>query len=644
MTYRNSARLSRFALCVYAVAALSVAAPHISHADTPSTAALREMTQGNWTKARALVQGTHDPALAAMYEWLLYRENFTGLPFQRIDAFMRKHPHWPNRKEIQATAERNMPADYPPDALISWFQNHPPVTGAGLRRYLDALRAKGQMDHIRAVLLTSWPGAVIKQSEQAAIIQAYPDILTQDMKRRRLDYLLFNGDESNGRALAALMGNGYPLLADARIGLSRNEKNASALVSRVPSHLARDPGLLYERLRWRVREKQNDGAISLLDAQPAASQITNLEDWWKQRNILVRRKIEERDYKTAYRLAAAHDQMEGPEYADAEWISGWLALRFLNQPAKAYTHFTSMHDRVKTAISKARAAYWAGRAAAAMGQAENAQTWYKLAAQYPKVYYGQLAALQLPENMRAYTPQNVVASPADQAQMESDEMVRAIRLVHAAGLDRIRRQLINARTATLTTPSQYKAFANILSQLGLRHEVVRVAKKASGQNIDLDRDAYPKLTDKFRGVTVDKALAHAVMRQESEFDQNARSPVGALGLMQLMPRTAEEVASRKGIAHQSGWLTSRPEHNILLGSTYLNTLLNSFGGSYPLVLAAYNAGGGRVNQWLREIGDPRKGQIDWVDWIELIPVAETRNYVQRVMESYVVYHDYMGMK
>jgi len=602
------------------------------------------MTQGNWTKARGLVQSSRDPSLVTMYEWLLYRENFTGLPFARIENFLRHHPHWPDQDEVQATAERNMPADYPATAVMEWFQAYPPVTGAGLKRYLDILRSMGQNDRIKAVLMSSWPEAIMKQNEQAGILQAYQSFLTPDMNRRRLDYLLFHDDEGAGRALAAMMGNGYVQLAEARIALSNNSKNAPTLVERVPATLVRDPGLLYERLRWRTKAKQDDGAIAILNSQPPATQITNLEDWWKQRNILVRRKIEAHDYKAAYKLASMHDQMEGPEYADAEWISGWLALRFLNQPQKAYTHFNAMYGRVKTSISRGRAAYWAGRAADAMNQKEQAINWYKIAAQNPKVYYGQLAALQLPEALRAYRPANVTATPADQAKMASDDLVRGIRLANDAGLDGLRRKLINAKVDTLDTPSEFKAFAEVMTTMGLRHEAVRVAKKASGQNIYLDAESYPKLTSKFAGVSVDMALAHAVMRQESEFDQNARSPAGAMGLMQLMPRTAAEVAKRKGWAHQSGWLTSRPEHNILLGSAYLNTLLNSFGGSYPLVLAAYNAGGGRVNQWLREVGDPRRGQIDWVDWIELIPVYETRNYVQRVMESYVVYHDYMGMK
>lgn len=616
--------------------------PHAAYAS--NTAALREMTQGNWAKAKALIQNTRDQTMVTMYEWMLYKDNFTGMPFDRVAAFIRQHPQWPNQKDILATAERNMPPGYPNASVIAWFKEYPPVTGMGLKRYADALMAGGQKEQARAVLAASWPKVTNRQGEGAALLRAYGGLISTDTNRRRLDYLLFHDDEGSARALAAQMGPGYTQLTEARIALADGAKNAATLVERVPASLSRDPGLMFERLRWRRKNDMDDGAIEILRAQPPAAQVTNLEDWWKERNILVRRLIEERKYREAYKLAAAHDQMEGTEYADAEWISGWLALRFLNEPSKAAQHFNAMYGRVKTSISKGRAAYWAGRAADALGQKDQAQNWYKIAAEHPKVYYGQLAALQLPPAMRTYRPTTVTASAADKARVANDELVKGMKLAHTAGLDKMRRQLINAEVETLNTPAEFKALAEILSGMGLRAEAVRVAKKAAGKNVFLDIEAYPKLTSYFKSLDVDQALAHAVIRQESEFDQYARSPAGALGLMQLMPRTAREVAKRRGWPYQDGWLTSRPEQNVLLGSAYINNLLNSYGGSYPMALAAYNAGGGRVNQWIREIGDPRKGQVDWVDWIELIPIYETRNYVQRVMESYVVYNDYMGMK
>jgi soluble lytic murein transglycosylase len=537
-----------------------------------------------------------------------------------------------------------MPANYPRESVLIWFRQYPPVTGVGLKRYLDALSAAGQQSTVKPILQDRWPVVGMKPDEQAGILRAYGSIILPDTQRRRLDKLLFQGDDSTARSLAASLGQDYLRLVEARIALAGEKSDAPRLLNQVPARFARDPGLLYERLRWRRRSGHTEGAIEILNAQPPMTSISNPEGWWKERNILARTLIEEKNYKAAYRLAAAHDQTDGNDYADAEWLCGWLALRFLNNPARASEHFVSMYERVKTSISKARAAYWAARAAEALGQAEQSSNWYKIAAQHPKVYYGQLAALKLPSALRIYRPFSVTATSADRARMKEDELVNGIRLAHAAGLDKMRRQLIKAKIETLETPSEYKAFSEILSGMGLRNEAVRVAKKAAGHNIFLDIEAYPKLSRYFSNLDVDEALAHAVIRQESEFDQYAQSPSGAMGLMQLMPSTASYVAKKRGWEHQTSWLTSRPEHNILLGSAYLNNLLNTYNGSYPLVLAAYNAGGSRVNRWLKENGDPRAGQVDWVDWIELIPIYETRNYVQRVMESYVVYNEYMGMR
>lgn len=624
--------------------------PQAVHAQTAplgnatTTAALREMTRSNWAAARTMVQRSKDQTLVTMYEWMLYRENFSGLPFDRIASFVQKHPQWPEQDEILATAERNMPGDYAPAAVIAWFEVHPPVSGIGLQRYLSALIMIGQHEKIRTVLQDRWPFVVARSDVQAQIMKTYGPYITAETHRRRLDELLFHDDESGARSYAGLLGADYQKLAEARIALANGSRNAASLVARVPAKLSRDPGLQFERLRWRRKNDEDAGALAILNAQPPIEQLSNPEDWWKERNIVVRRYIEDGNYKAAYNLAAAHNQMDGPEYADAEWLCGWLQLRFLNNPTKAYGHFSDMYGRVKTAISKGRAAYWAGRAAEAMGQNEQATNWYKIAAQQPKVYYGQLAALKLPVALRTYRPVTVTATPADRARIANDELVRAIKLAHTAGLDQLRRKLINAKADIIKNPADFKAFAETLSGMGLRNEGVRVAKKAAGQNIFLDIEAYPRLTRYFANLDVDEALAHSVIRQESEFDQYARSPSGALGLMQLMPSTARWLAKKKGWAHQDGWLTTRPEHNVLLGSAYLNNLLATYNGSYPLALAAYNAGGGRVNQWLKANGDPRAGRVDWVDWIELIPIYETRNYVQRVMESYVVYNEYMGMK
>ena len=376
---------------------------------------------------------------------------------------------------------------------------------------------------------------------------------------------------------------------------------------------------------------------------PPANLITNKEDWWKERNIEARRLIEERQFAQAYQVASKHEQMEGVEYADAEWLSGWLALRFLKKPDVAYQHFERMYPRVKTAMSRARAAYWAGTAAEAMGQREEAAKWMTIAAGFPKVYYGQLALRHMKGRIQVPPTNAAIASSADRTHVRNSDLGKAIRMMDEANLKYIRNKMIAAEANTMKTGGEYKALAQMLNEMGLKAEALKVAKKASSDNYFLKEEAYPTVKNLFNGVNVDVALAHALIRQESQFDPDIRSPVGATGLMQLMPGTAKELAHKRGWQFNAAWLSEQPKYNVLVGSAYLNDLLNRFGGSYPLALAAYNAGPSRVNEWLQEFGDPRQGKVDWVDWIELIPNYETRNYVQRVMENYVVYKEHLGL-
>lgn len=627
---------------VFAGLAVLFLAPSQSFAgNQTSAAALTSMVDGDWAKARGLVQQSGDPAMATLYEWMLYRKDLTGLPFERIAAFLKRHPDWPSQRNIQASAERNMSVGESPANVLAWFSAHPPVTGEGIIKLLQAGQALGQEKTAQALVQEAWPEAIISLEDQDRIMKEGASLIGRDGHRRRLDYLLFNQKYTLARTLAKRLGNGYPELVEARIALSEEKPDGPSWVGRVPSSLQKDAGLLYERLRWRRRHDQDDGAMALLAEAPPPSSITNPEDWWKERNILARRMIEKKNFAKAYALASQHETMKGTEYAEAEWLSGWLALRFMKRPSEALSHFQDMYETVKTAVSKARGAYWTGRAYEAAGDKAKAGEWFSRAAGYPKTYYGQIALLHLNKKSPELVP--VKASREEVAKIQSRDMVAAIRIAEEAGYKSLRTELVNAVIETLKTPSEFAAFSAALSNMGLKSEAFRVAKKAAGENYFLGEAAYPSMMSYTKGLSVDMALVHAVMRQESQFDPEVRSPAGALGLMQIMPTTAEHIAGKRGWDNRTEWLTSRPLHNVRLGSAYLNDLIQRFNGAYPLAIAAYNAGPSRVANWLDEFGDPRAGETDWIDWIELIPVSETRNYVQRVMEGYVVYREHMGI-
>ena len=593
----------------------------------------------DWVNARGAVIQSGNPVLYKLYEWALYREDLVNLPYDRVISFIGRNPTWPDQTRLLATAERNMPYNLPPTEVVTWFLAHPPVTGQGIDRLVRASAATGQP--VTNIVNEAWPKASVDSKTQADIVRQYGQLISVRAQNARLDYLLKNESYTMARALANLLQRGYPQLVEARIALKEGKRGADDLYYKVPNNLRNNSGLLFERIRILRQNDKNEAAANLLNKAVKLDDITFPEDWWKERNILVRRLIEDRDFSKAYALASTHGLEQGSEFAEAEWLSGWLALRFLNRPDAAYLHFTRMFSKVETAISKARGAYWAARAADALNNVNDANTWYYQASTYPHTYYGQIALghLKIPSTQQI----PVIATANDQSAINSSDLVQAAALLHRSGYESLGNKFIAAKLDNIPSNGEYQAFATYLKNIGDTSGAYRVAKKASWKNLFLGDTAYPSLMQWVGDVSVDPALAHAIIRQESQFETTATSPVGALGLMQLMPGTAKEVAKKRGWAHQTNWLVTKPEHNILLGSAYLNELLKRFNGSYPLAIAAYNAGPSRVNGWLNAFGDPRTGDVNWIDWIELIPTAETRNYVQRVTEGIVTYRDHLGM-
>lgn len=604
--------------------------------------AIKAYSIGKWDLARRKFAESGDPLANRIFLWLLFtqtnQKNWDVAQFAALSRFIRQNPTWPSITKLKTLAETIMPANISGQEVLSWYKDYPPQTGKGMSRYMDALIEQGRQNEAKKFLINWWANTLTSREEQKMMFQKYKPYLTIEAHKKRFDALLLDGRNDTARAIADVLGQGYPELAAARIALAEQNKNASALVSRVPRNLQNDPGLLYERLRWRRKNNLDAQAIEILNNAPNPAHIQNPESWWEERNIITRRLMEAGDFKAAYRLVNSHGLREGTPYAEAEWLAGWLALRFMNKPDEAYDHFSSMYEKVETPISKARGAYWIGRAADAQKQKDLAKSWYKKAAAYQTVYYGQLAGgiLQMTDHLPKVAPP--VLTDKDKKIYNSNDLIQAARLFHDAGLQQESGRFMECFLAADESPKAYRFSAEMAAQMGQYFDAVRIAKKATQKGLFLTAQSYPTITKWVKQInTVEWALVHAVIRQESMFDYNALSPAGARGLMQIMPATAREVSNKLKVNHSDSWLTSRPDHNILLGTTYMSRLLSHFNDSYPLAIAAYNAGPGRVDQWIEKFGDPRTGEIDMVDWIELIPYSETRNYVQRVMEGVYVY-------
>jgi soluble lytic murein transglycosylase len=551
--------------------------------------------------------------------------------------FIRLNPDWPGIKGMKALAEKEMPPILSTTEVIAWFKDYPPETGDGMDRYASALIATGRTQEAHAILAEWWAKTLLPREQQMNIYARYHKYLTHMAHRKRFDTLLFNEQYTNARAIAQILGAGYPELAEARIALAEEKGDVNALINKVPNKLQSDPGLLFERLRWRRRADMDVAAMEILHQQPPSSQIENLDAWWKERHIIIRRLLERRSYQSAYLLAKAHGQKEGQSYAEGEWLAGWLSLRYLHKPQQALQHFEAMYAKVSTPMSKSRGAYWAGRAAKVMNAKDVARKWFQDAARYQTVFYGQLAGMELGMAEALPNAAPPTLTPEDQQMLNANEMVQAARLFHAAGMRKDASRFIQAFVTAEKTPKAYRFAAELAASMEHYHDAIRISKDATTEGMFLTAQSFPVITAKLRNVNTEWALVHSLIRQESMFDEQAQSPVGALGLMQLMPGTAKETSRKLGIGYDKAGLTLRPDYNIRLGSAYLNDMLARFGGSYPLAIAAYNAGPGRVDGWVEKFGDPRYGDVDLIDWIEMIPISETRNYVQRVLEGVYVY-------
>ncbi len=601
--------------------------------------ALKNAEQGDWGGLSQLRRSSGDPTARKTLQWFAYTRGARDVSFSEVTNFIQNNPDWPAQSSLKRRAEELVSAGVSDSQFLNFANNNEIAAANAMDRYLQIMLKNSQVSKAKKTIQSWWPDARLTREEQRNIYTKYGRYLTQDNHAKRLNILLHKGQYDNAGAIAEVLGGGYIHLYHARKALKQQSKNVNQLVGNVPSALRRDEGLLFDRLQWRRKNGLNSGAIEILNQSPSATEMYAPKSWWGERHIIVRRLIESREYEQAYRLVSAHKQKEGFPQAQAEWVSGWLALRFVNEPYKAFEHFETLYNVTDTPLSKSRGSYWSGRASEALKNQEIAQKWYAVAAQYKETFYGQLAAEKLGQNY--FLPPRITPSVslAAKTSFSKNEIVEAIRWLNTAGLKRDTDLFLLRLGKNSRDQSEYVQAIQLANQLGRQNIAIKIAQDLQKEKgFSFYGYLYPVLKKELSKIKdVEWALINAIIRQESRFDEQAKSHAGARGLMQLMPATAKETARNNGVAHQLSWLTSRPDHNIFLGSRYLRQMVDRYDGHYALAAAAYNAGPGRVDRWLKEFGDPRRGQIDYLDWIELIPIYETRNYAQRVLEAVNVY-------
>jgi soluble lytic murein transglycosylase len=580
-------------------------------------------------------QGSH-PLANKIVAWIELGRPNSGRSFKEISDFIQANPDWPGLFGLYRNAEPLLPQTFSAAQVLAWFGDRPPITGYGALRHVSALWDNGHRDEARRAARQYWVSTDFASDDENIFRIRFKTLLSPDDEIARLERLLADQRIAAAGRQIQRVPSAAAALARARLALIANRPGVDALIERVPPGLRDDPGLTYERAVWRQRRGRYEGVVELIDSLPPRHPQATA--WWRLRNWVAWRALERNDYALTYRMSAQHGHTDGVPFADGEWQAGWMALKYLGQPQAAYGHFVRLHDGVTSEISKSRGAFWAGEAASELGRMDDARRWYEAAAAYPATFYGQLASQRIGRDLVPPAVALLVIPAAKREAFEAKETVQAVRLLGALGQARLQDLFVARLRQDAQDLADYRLLIDLANEQNRQDLALRTAKAARRHNYELHPLLYPQRSLPI-GPAPETALVLAVMRQESEFYPKARSPVGALGLMQLMPATARQTAQRMGLPFNRDRLTDDPDYNVRLGQAYLDELLDRFGGSYILALAAYNAGPSRATSWIALHGDPRDPSVDPIDWIERVPFSETRNYIQRILESLVVYRD-----
>ncbi|MFC7290456.1 lytic transglycosylase domain-containing protein [Hirschia litorea] len=639
--------------------------------------ALDAADSGNWDLVRSVYKSSQDESVKDLLLWKLTTNASAQPTFSELKFALSSLNDWPKRIEMQKQAENLLKGLSLRDSELSaWFDEYPAVTGGGKLQYAQLLERQNKSPIALATIKDIWWNHALSSTDQRELLLQFAKDLNAIDHAKRVDMLLWNNQRSDAKSLFSRLNSADRELAEARVGLMEGRRGVDSLIEDVPSKKQSDPGLLYERARWRRKRANNrDGAIEvLLDIDPFKTSETGRRRIWSERSYLLRDLIKERRWDEAYKMAANHGLSEGVSFADAEFYAGWVALRYLNKPAIAFKHFDTLTKGVSSPISHARGLYWRGESLTAMNSSEDstdaaskieslkpaidtnesepktpitiseaARESYELAAHYNFTFYGQMAAerlkaMGLSDAQLDFALPDLATEEETQSFHSRNVVKAAIMLADSGRLNSFERFSYHLDDL-LKTPQEHQLLSDLAVHYLEPRAGVRGGKAALAKDLVAPNAAFPiiELPESARSGIAEPALVMALSRQESELSPQAVSHANARGMMQLLPSTGRLTARQVGLPYRESWLTDDPTYNLKVGRSFLDDLIEDFDGSYILALAAYNAGPSRPKRWIEEYGDPRKGEIDPIDFIESIPFSETRNYVQRILENVQVY-------
>lgn len=594
------------------------------------SAAYKFRASGDWGAAKSQVNGLGQDVI----EWHRLRAGIGT--FDDYRAFLRENADWPGLPLLAQKGETAIPEDAEPRQIIDYLTAYPPRTAQGALQLIDAYEATGATGDAAAQAVITWRELSLSATEAQTLIDRYGDTVT-DHSTARMQRALWDGNYDEAMRVAALLPDGWSELVTAIKAVAEDETGMNTAINAVPNALGGMPVLSYERFIWRAKNNGADDAVTwMLQHSTSREALGDPERWGDRRRALARQMMRDGKVRIAYSAASRHYlRPDEDHYADLEWLSGYIALRYLNDPALALDHFNRFRISVATPISLGRAGYWEGRALEAMGAKDDAAAAYAFGAQFQTSFYGLLAAERAGIAMDSNLVSEARFTPYAQATFMGSNVLQAALLLYEADdlplAARFMRHLGEA-----LTPQELGQLGDLALDTD-PYLAVLVAKFAASEGVMLDRAYYPLQGLEKNALPVPPELALSIARRESEFYPKARSYVGAAGLMQLMPNTGKAMAERVGLQSFETNDLYDPAVNVRLGSEYLAKLTEDYGYNIPLIAAGYNAGPSRANTWIERYGDPRSSDTNVIDWIEHIPFRETRNYVMRVAESVPVY-------
>ncbi len=604
--------------------------------------AISEMQKSKWSTSLKIAKKAKQKSIYNFIQWRHLLTTGNQASFYDYKLFIDQNSDYPRIDRLRYLAEHKLStAKVSPKKIITWFNGKEPLSGYGKMILGESYNLTGDKIKGTKLIKEGWITADLSKNELIFFRKKFKKYLNAKDYIKRADYLAWNSKYWDLRRLTKYLPKDYELLYTARHILISKGYGVDQAIKNVPEKFKNDAGLNYDRLKWRRKKGRIDSSLEiLLKIRNDKDYLVMPEKWWKEREIISRALIYKKKYETAYKVSSNHGMTNGSDFAAAEWLSGWIALSFLNNPILAKDHFQNFYNNVSYPISTSRGAFWLGKTYDKLGDKEQSRVWYLESSKYLNTYYGQLAFLKLNPKGKFELKKDMEVDIKYRNIFFNKELVKLTYLLDELKKDKYTKFILrHLANDNIENGSEILA-AELATEIERFDFAIQISKIASYQKRFHNKYNYPIIStpNKINGRKIpDSAFILSIIRQESEFDLSANSHAGAKGLMQLMPYTAKLVSKQAKLPYSKPRLTTDPEYNINLGSYYIASLILQYDGSYPFATAAYNAGPNRVKYWNKINKNPQKKQIDYINWIELIKFRETRNYVQRVLENYNVY-------